>query len=193
MKVYQLKLLITDSNPIVWRRIKVKSNISLESFHEIIQVLMNWTGDHLHQFVHNNNRYGDDMFCNVFFGQEVIEYEEMGLDSLIDGEGQHIRYDYDFKDNWHVDIVLEKIITDERLKHPVCTEGEMAGPVEDCGGITEYSRILNIYNGTTKDDDGTINRIANKGYTDFNPHEFDLDFVNSYFEEEKFYYIRKEQ
>ncbi len=52
-QIYQIHIYIKSSNPKIWRRILVPSNLSLSDFHKIIQKLMGWSDTHLHEFVLN--------------------------------------------------------------------------------------------------------------------------------------------
>jgi len=45
--VYQIKYFIRRISPMIWRRILVRSDSSLEDLHEIIQLSMGWDADHL--------------------------------------------------------------------------------------------------------------------------------------------------
>jgi hypothetical protein len=46
----QLKTLLWDVHPAVWRRVRLANNLSLADLHHVIQVLMGWEDDHLHRF-----------------------------------------------------------------------------------------------------------------------------------------------
>jgi len=48
--VYQLKITLAESAPVIWRRLQVPSSIKLCCLHSAIQVVMGWTDSHLHQF-----------------------------------------------------------------------------------------------------------------------------------------------
>jgi hypothetical protein len=54
----QLKLLLRDVHPAVWRRVEFKDSRSITDLHRIIQVLMGWDGDHLHRFRIHGRDYG---------------------------------------------------------------------------------------------------------------------------------------
>ena len=56
--IYQLKVTLKGSKPPIWRRILVPSNINLGEFHMILQIVLGWTGSHLHQFVSGRTMYG---------------------------------------------------------------------------------------------------------------------------------------
>ena len=52
-------------------------------------------------------------------------------------------YTYDFADDWQHSLVLEKRLKpDPATKYPLCTGGEMACPLDECGGARAYSRLV---------------------------------------------------
>ena len=55
---HQIKETLDDSQPLVWRRIQVKSDTTLATLHRTLQFVMGWKDTHLHQFVIGNERYG---------------------------------------------------------------------------------------------------------------------------------------
>ena len=48
---YQLKVTLKHSKPPIWRRIQVRSDITLYKLHQTLQIAMGWTNSHLHQFL----------------------------------------------------------------------------------------------------------------------------------------------
>ena len=59
--------------------------------------------------------------------------------------GRTARYEYDFGDSWHHEILLEGILLKEKgTKYPICIDGQRACPPEDCGGIRGYENLLKI-------------------------------------------------
>lgn len=85
----------------------------------------------------------------------------------------HLKYVYDFGDNWEHYIEVEKVISDYDTYHPVCLEGEGNTPPEDVGGrpgFTEYLKII-----------ADPNHPDHKLMTDWakrNDRDFDLEHVN---------------
>jgi hypothetical protein len=57
-RIYQLKITRKGSQPPIWRRVQVPNDITLATFHEIMQIGMGWTDSHLHQFKSGNMYYG---------------------------------------------------------------------------------------------------------------------------------------
>jgi len=49
--VHYLRVTLNGTKPPIWRRVAVRSNITLGELHEVIQIVMGWTDGHLHQFI----------------------------------------------------------------------------------------------------------------------------------------------
>jgi hypothetical protein len=140
VEIYQIKITLRDSHPLIWRRIHVKSDISLAKLHRIIQRFMGWEDAHLHQFSIRGNKYG------------VSDEDENEADRLLDERrftlGQVIssgrfEYKYDFGDNWEHELEIEKTFPpDMNIRYPVCVAGGRACPPEDVGGIPGYENFL---------------------------------------------------
>lgn len=57
--IYQLKITLKGSKPPIWRRVQVRGSATLYKLHQIIQVAMDWTDSHLHQFIVGKDFYGE--------------------------------------------------------------------------------------------------------------------------------------
>jgi hypothetical protein len=54
-------------------------------------------------------------------------------------------YTYDFGDGWDHEIILEKIMSHVPKKsYPVCVDGELSCPPEDCGGVSGYYDCVSV-------------------------------------------------
>lgn len=74
-----------------------------------------------------------------------IDYRDLTVADLLTKKHDRITYEYDYGDRWEHDIFLEDITTvNPQIKYPVCIEGKMSCPPEDCGGINGYHDILFI-------------------------------------------------
>lgn len=132
---------IKGSKPKIWRRILIDSDILLEDFHKVIQITMGWADSHLHIFLDGIKEYSSKEF--------EIEYAKdsrtVRLNKILKEENFKINYEYDFGDGWEHTIKLEKILTpNDQLHTPQCIAGKRNCPPEDCGGIWEYSGMLEI-------------------------------------------------
>jgi hypothetical protein len=55
------------------------------------------------------------------------------------------QYTYNFVGGWDHNIRLEKVVpADPNISYPRCIQGERACPIENCGGIWEYQKLLKI-------------------------------------------------
>jgi hypothetical protein len=144
-QAYVLRVNIADSNPKIWRKLRVPENYTLGDLHCVLQIAFGWDNDHMHSFTVNSTEYGA-----IDFDGEVwaIDEETVCLGQLNLRQKQKFRYLYDFGDSWLHEITVSKIIPIdpeyEGLMLPFCLDGERAGPLEDCGGIWGYERLLEI-------------------------------------------------
>ncbi len=57
-RLLQLKILLRDVHPAVWRRVRLADELSIAELHRVIQILMGWDDDHLHRFRIHSRDYG---------------------------------------------------------------------------------------------------------------------------------------
>jgi len=170
MKIYQIQIALTRFKPKIWRRLLIPSDLLLSDFHFIIQISMGWENDHLYQFIKGK------IFLSPEDNTTDVEYKKIKISDLLKKEKEKIVYEYDFGDGWEHDVLLEKILPDnEKLTFPVCLEGKMACPPEDCGGIWGYSDMLEILKQPKHEEyDNIIEWLGEE----FDPEHFDKEAVN---------------
>ena len=128
-RLYQFKITLNDSKPVIWRRIQVK-NGTLDKLHERIQTAMGWTNSHLHQFEIEGERYGDPKLLDDGF--EDFHYVDSTITKISeivpkDGKPFQFEYEYDFGDGWSHEVLFEGCLRAEKgWRYPVCIEGERA-------------------------------------------------------------------
>jgi Plasmid pRiA4b ORF-3-like protein len=111
--IYQFKVSLKESHPLIWRRIQVP-DCTLGELHEILQVVMGWEDCHLHQFIVRGEYYGPVDPEDMHWGIEKGDEEKISI-SQVAKTGRKVRftYEYDFVDSWQHEIVLEKILEPE--------------------------------------------------------------------------------
>src|SRR5258707_8288792 len=57
-EIYQLHILLLQINPPIWRRLHVRSDNSIATLHELLQIAFDWSDFHLHRFVIRGKEYG---------------------------------------------------------------------------------------------------------------------------------------
>ncbi len=95
-----------------------------------------------------------------------------------------LKYEYDFGDGWLHELLLEKVLPfNENTTLPVCLDGKMACPPEDCGGVWGYGNMLEILKNPSHEEyEETLEWVGEE----FDPEDFDLAETNELFE-----YFRK--
>lgn len=142
--IYQLIITLDMSDPPVWRKVLVPSDIQLGDLHYILQIAMGWENRHLHQFIIGGKHYGmPDPDYPADSSSPIFDESKYMLSELAPEEGTSFGYEYDFGDSWSHTVLVEKILERERgVRYPVCTAGEMACPPEDVGGIPGYQEFV---------------------------------------------------
>ena len=57
-EIYQLHILLLQINPPIWRRLHVRSDSSIATLHELLQIAFDWSDFHLRGFVIRGKEYG---------------------------------------------------------------------------------------------------------------------------------------
>ena len=135
-----LKVQLEGARPGIWRRVQINNQMTLNDFHDALQIAMGWEDSHLYLFLNQGKPIDEE------------EYEDIQLGHLLQHTGNNLIYIYDFGDNWTHDITVEKIMT-KPPRVPTVTAGNGFCPAEDCGGIWQWNDILKMLKRTNLDDD----------------------------------------
>ena len=176
-EVYQLKITLMETKPPIWRRIQVP-DCTLGALHEVIQTVMGWTQGHMHQFIINNEYYGEAVFGEMEPDLKMKDEVGIRLSQIIKGVKKQVRflYEYDFGDGWQHEILFEKTVEAEpKGKYPRCLEGERACPPEDVGGVWGYVDFLEAIGNPKHEQHREMKEwVGGK----FDPEKFSVDAVN---------------
>lgn len=146
--VYQFRVELADTNPPVWRRFAVPETYTFYDLHVAIQNAMGWEDRHLHAFDIPGKTLVriECPFAEPEAGEKDEYYTtEVPLSKFLAKEGQSCKYQYDVGDGWQHTVMLEKILPKEpAVKYPLCLDGALACPPEDCGGIGGYQRCIDL-------------------------------------------------
>jgi len=171
--IYQVKVILDDSKPPIWRRIVVPDTITLHQLHTILQIVMGWTNSHLHQFFIDDESYSDPDNDEY---HEMLNEKRYRLNQFVKRKGYKFIYEYDFGDSWEHTIHVEAILPIERGKqYPICLEGQRACPPEDIGGVEGYDDLLKIFSNPKHPEH---NDMREEFGEDFDPGSFDIEDVN---------------
>jgi len=170
--VYQLKIMLNDVDPPVWRRVQV-GDCSLAELHGVIQVCMGWGNCHLYAFEVDGVEYSDPEMGD---DADYCDSRSRKLSQLASQGPSRFSYQYDFGDDWEHVVEIEKALPSEpKAKYPRCIEGKRACPPDDCGGAYGYESFLEaIRDVNHAEHEEMLEWVGGK----FDPEAFDMTRVN---------------
>lgn len=182
---YTVRVDLDGAKPPIWRRLRLASDLTLDRFHEVLQVAMGWADSHLHQFVAGPGArdWKTTSFLTDFMreeGEEGIPEADVRLDQVIVQPGDRLYYEYDFGDSWWHTIRLEKVDAwSGGDPDAFCVTGRRACPPEDVGGISGYEEVLGFLAGHIEgaDPEWAEHKIEWMPLG-FDPEALDLDEIN---------------
>ena len=175
--IYQLKIVLRDIDPPIFRILQIKGNASLGKLHDYIQGTMGWKDCHLHEFKIKGKGYrAEEQMDEDIDAPDTYDERSYRINKLLQ-EGDSFEYEYDYGDCWEHEITVEKIITPkEEVHYPICTDGERACPPEDCGGTMGYEELLEVLNDPDHEEHEHYSEWAGE---DFDPEKFDIKETNN--------------
>jgi len=138
-KVYQIKIVLAEVKPSVWRRVLEPGSMTLHKLHKVIQAAMGWTDSHLHQFTLDARLFS---LPSPEDWEPVEDERKFTLEQLVPFEKTQFFYEYDFGDGWSHSLLVEKITTSGSESLVRCLDGKRACPPEDVGGPWGYKDFL---------------------------------------------------
>lgn len=128
----------------IWRRMLIRSDLTLFGLHRAIQIAFGWEDYHLHAFKVHGRHFGTQWTGQRhYLVEDGKVLRELTLADLSLRLRQRRVYEYDFGDFWEHEIRVETREAPSADKlYPVCIDGARAGPPEDIGGPDGYERLL---------------------------------------------------
>ena len=131
-KVFEFKVSLPGTKPLVWRSLLAHEFIELEELHGLIQITMGWNSYHLYQFQIGDVIYTDAETASELKNAKVISGQVL---HEVLGDNKKFSYTYDFGDDWLHEIeIVATHPHDSRMQYRVCIGGSNAAPPDDCGG-----------------------------------------------------------
>jgi Plasmid pRiA4b ORF-3-like protein len=176
-EIYQFKVTLLGTRPPIWRRLLVPADLTLAQLHDALQVAMGWQECHMHEFTAGGRHFGRPDPEDRFMGMPPVENERrVRLSSVFRRIGAKAIYTYDMGDSWEHSIVLEKCFpAAPGIPYPVCTDGRLACPPEDCGGIGGFYDLLDALKDPTHEQHEELRDWVGE---DYDPEEFSIEAVN---------------
>ncbi|MBN2523562.1 MAG: plasmid pRiA4b ORF-3 family protein [Bacteroidales bacterium] len=149
--VLQFKIELSEIRPLIWRRIQIPSFYNFWDLHVAIQDSMGWLDYHLHYFEikgkgkRKTERIGIPDFDLISEDFEIEAGWEIPVMAFFNDLGVTAKYLFDFGDSWWHTILLEGyLLKDDKIRYPICLDGERSCPPEDCGGVSGYYEMLKV-------------------------------------------------
>jgi hypothetical protein len=134
--VYQFRIVVQGISPLIWRRLLIRSDMSLAALHAALQVVFAWSDTYLHAFRIHGKVYGTPRLDGAHVD---VDARHVPLAALHLHRGERFGYVYNFIDHWVCDLRLEAVLPlDSGCRYPICLGGKRAAPPEDCGGAWAY-------------------------------------------------------
>jgi hypothetical protein len=136
LDIYQLRIVLRGISPLIWRRLLVRSDTTLTQLHLMLQILFDWSNQHLHHF----HIFGKD------YGSNGADTRHVMLSAFGFQRGERFRYIYNFFAQWQCDIRLESTLPfDPQRFYPVCTGGKRPAPPEHVQDAWTYLELLDAH------------------------------------------------
>jgi len=179
MKAYQLKIVIKNSKPPIWRRCIVPAGITFSQLSIILNKIMGWSGYHLseYEFYHLQLQLREDDEFHDFVPMwdfDLMDSSKTFINEYMEQQ-DWFTYTYDFGDDWQHRVTIEKIIEDYPNIYPRVIKYKGDCPMEDCGGIEEYYECIDVIRDNENPESNERREWAeSRGYCE----PYDMDEVN---------------
>lgn len=188
MKAFQLKIMINNSKPPIWRRVIVPTGITFSQLGIIFNEVMGWSGYHLFEFEFYKKKLifieGAEEYSGNSWEYDYIDANTTYIREYLE-ESKTFTYIYDFGDKWRQKVTVEKIIDDYEFDYPQVIKYKGDCPIEDCGGIGGYYECLDIISNPDNEEyEERLEWMESQGY----PKTYIMQEVNERLKEQ-FTYI----
>jgi len=178
-EILQLHISLQNSDPVIYRTVQVKPETSFFELHHIIQIAMGWQNYHLFEFNLDGYRVGaieETEKGNGYGSDQVLDANTIMLKDIVSCKQDSFLYTYNFGNSWTNNITLKKSVHKEKkIYYPVCIDGQLNCPPEDCGGIPGFYYILSIIQDKKHAEyKETLQWVGKK----YDPSLFDKDKIN---------------
>lgn len=152
---FRVRAEINHSHPPIWRELEVRSDLTLDRVHTLLQAAFDWWDYHLHSFSLGGDpfaRESEKFLCpyDVEMGETLgVPAASVRLDETLQKVGDELFYIYDYGDNWDLTLTLTAVLpaagsTPGGSPDGVCVAGARAAPPEDCGGMRDADTLAEV-------------------------------------------------
>jgi len=168
LRLFRVRVDLKHAKPPIWRRLELRSDLTLDVVHKVLQAAFDWMDYHLWRFSLGGGPWdrGSQMFlCEWDIQEGELEDEggvpakDVRLDETIQRPGDLLSYVYDYGDDWELILKLEDVLpADPKDPSALLIGGRQAAPPEDCGSLRTREELAEVLE---------------------DPDRFDIDAVNA--------------
>lgn len=173
VRILRVRVDLDGASPPIWRRLDLRSDLTLGAVHEALQAAFGWSDSHLHRFSLGGRPF--DSTSQLFLcaydveeaepGDDGIAAAEVRLDETLQTPGDVLAYLYDYGDRWGLTLRLEEV----RPAAPgtpsaQAVDGARAAPPEDSGGATDADSLALLLDDPAHLDLEEVNRALRAPY-----------------------------
>ena len=138
-----LRIEIEYIEPLIWRRVAVRTSMNLKALHKVIQAAMGWLDYHLWEFTADERRYSILVPDDPDWNRRISNAASTKLSALLATGMTEFGYMYDFGDDWAHRITVEAIKpAAAEESYPASWAANADAPPEDCGGPPGYFEFI---------------------------------------------------
>ena len=189
--IFRVRVDLKASKPRIWRRLELRSDLTLDVVHRVLQAAFSWTDTHLWRFSLGGepfSRAGQAFLCpwdveeGEFEDDGALPASDVRLDETLQDAGDMLHYVYDYGDSWELTLGLEAVSADgANLPSAVVVAGRRAAPPEDCGGVTDGAALAELLGDPEAFDIHAVNASLRSPYIALSEHNLDrrlIDLIN---------------
>lgn len=144
VKYYEIKVSLKGFKKEINRTFLVNDSVKIETFCK--GVIRSMNGDLSHLF---DLKYKDKCYLSSYM--ETKDYNDIKMNSLrlstlLLDEKDKLDLNYDFGDNWHFEIKINKVLNGHHTKNFELIKGVGKGIEDDCGGEWGLEDLINDKN-----------------------------------------------
>jgi len=138
-----LRVELQNIEPLIWRRVAVRTAMNLTEVHGVVQAAMGWLNSHMWELHVNGRKYAMNLPDEPDWNERFENAEAVSLATLLASGERQMEYIYDIGDYWEHFIIVERTTAPlPDVSYPQFLGGERRCPPEDCGGPFGYNEFL---------------------------------------------------
>lgn len=181
---FRVRVDLDGARPPIWRRLDIRSDVTLDVVHQVLQAAFEWWDYHLHRFSLGGRAFDREsqlFLCpfDVDEGEdEGMPASEVRLDETMHQPGDVLHYVYDYGDDWQLTLRLEKVLPrDSDAPIAACVDGRRAAPPEDSRGLGEEA-LAEMRGDPAAFSADAVNQALNDPYFQLRDGGLDPDLVD---------------